>query len=182
MIEAINQRPTAFQYALAAPSTAPRADQDAVGTELDAGLTVTATEAGGESDTATDKSYASDSRSGATEQVEKRLVRERGYDEEIREFTYTLKQEPSGEVIFEIPTETARRISTFIDQLITLQEQEKAPEIEAATVPSLGTSSEETSPEVQEEASVEAAVDAQNAQRAAPQQTDPLRTAIQAAA
>lgn len=185
MIESVNQRPTPFQYALATPNPAPRADQEAVATELNAGLAVTATESGSESDTATDKGYGSDSRINAAEQTEKRLVRERGYDEEIREYTYTIKQEPGGEVIFEIPTEAARKISSFIDQLISLQEQEKLPEEQTAVAAGSADESPaatEASPEAQDKTSVEAAERIKAQTEAAPQQTDPVRTAVQAAA
>ncbi|WP_162265098.1 hypothetical protein [Polycladidibacter stylochi] len=124
-MEITGPRPTLTQNPLMADPTSAKQEQQQVKTELAAGQAVTALKENTATRASSEKSHPSDTRANNhnIKEEEVKLVREYRYDNEYRDMVYKLKSDPSGEVIFEIPSETSRRIRGYLDKLINLQEQ-----------------------------------------------------------
>ncbi|MTI19264.1 hypothetical protein E1162_18640 [Rhodobacteraceae bacterium RKSG542] len=160
-----SHRASLFQHALSPAASITKVDDDAVETELEKGLTVSSATDTDKANTASDKAFASDTRTGippqgSAESEEVRIIKERVRDDESGDMVYRLRTEPEGEVIFEVPTETVRKIRVFIDQLLNIQEagfldqkpdtaqSETPPEVIKAATPAETSSIEETRAEV----------------------------------
>ncbi len=126
-MEIVAQRPTLLHQSLTTQAAPVKSESEQIKTELSAARAVTASSESSENPTASDKSFQSDSRLGVqpskSGDEESRVVRGYDYDEETKEFIYSLKQEPEGEVIYELPSQTARRIRAFVDEVIQMQEK-----------------------------------------------------------
>lgn len=125
-MELVAQRPTLLHSALTSQPAPVKSETEQVATELDSAKAVTASSESTDNGSASEKSFKSDSRLATIERAvkteEKRIVRGYEYNEEEKQLIYALKEEPAGDIIFEIPSETARRIRAFADEVIQLQE------------------------------------------------------------
>ncbi|SDR37006.1 hypothetical protein [Pseudovibrio sp. Tun.PSC04-5.I4] len=128
-MEITAQRPTLLHQSLTSQVAPAKAETEQVQTELSGARAVTASAETTDNQTATNKPFKSDSRTGDPQKTEQatldqaRLVRQYNYDEDSKELIYSLTQEPEGDVIYELPSKTARRIRAFVDEVIQLQEK-----------------------------------------------------------
>ena len=125
-MELVVQRPTLLHNALNTQAAPVKSETEQVATELDSAKAVNASSESSDNRSASEKSYKSDSRltslASEVKAESKRIVRGYEYNEDEQQLIYALKEEPGGDVIFEIPSETARRIRAFADEVIQLQE------------------------------------------------------------
>ncbi|EEA96085.1 hypothetical protein [Pseudovibrio sp. JE062] len=126
-MEIVAQRPTLLHQALTTQAAPVKSDTEQVKTELAGAQAVTASSESSENSTASEKSYLSDSRLGIIpskpKDEESRVERGYNYDEESEELIYAMTQQPEGEVIYELPSKTARRIQAFLDEVLQAQEK-----------------------------------------------------------
>lgn len=126
-MEIVAQRPTLLHQALTTQPAPVKAEAEQVQTELSGAQAVTATSESGENQNASERTHASDSRIGALPEKssaeDTEVVRGYNYDDESEELIFSLTQQPEGDVIYELPSKTARQISAFIDQILQLQEK-----------------------------------------------------------
>ncbi|MES0870452.1 hypothetical protein [Pseudovibrio sp. SCP19] len=126
-MEIVAQRPTLLHQALTTQAAPVKSDTEQVKTELAGAQAVTASSESSENSTASEKSYLSDSRLGIIPSKpkgeESRVERGYNYDEESEELIYAMTQQPEGEVIYELPSKTARRIQAFLDEVLQAQEK-----------------------------------------------------------
>ncbi|WP_189436743.1 hypothetical protein [Pseudovibrio japonicus] len=126
-MEIVTQRPTLLHQSLTTQAAPVKSESVQVKTELSGAQAVTASSEAGNNPTASEKSYVSDSRLGIIpskpKEEESRVERGYNYDEESEELIYALTQQPEGEVIYELPSKTARRIRAFVDEVIQMQEK-----------------------------------------------------------
>jgi uncharacterized FlaG/YvyC family protein len=126
-MEIVTQRPTLLHQALTTQAAPVKSETEQVKTELSGAQAVTASSASEDNSTASEKSYLSDSRLGVIPSKPKddqsRIERGYNYDEESDELIYSMTQEPEGDVIYELPSKTARRIRAFLDEVLQAQEK-----------------------------------------------------------
>lgn len=128
-MEITTQRPTLLHQSLTSQVAPAKAETEQIQTELSGARAVTASAETTDNQTATNKPFKSDSRRGDQQVAEQarsdqaRIVRQYNYDEESKELVYSLTQEPEGDVIYELPSKTARRIRAFVDEVIQIQEK-----------------------------------------------------------
>ncbi|KZL14887.1 hypothetical protein ACQU0X_07855 [Pseudovibrio ascidiaceicola] len=126
-MEIVTQRPTLLHQALTTQAAPVKSETEQVKTELSGAQAVTASSESEDNSTASEKSYLSDSRLGVIpskpKEDQSRIERGYNYDEESDELIYSMTQEPEGDVIYELPSKTARRIRAFLDEVLQAQEK-----------------------------------------------------------
>lgn len=140
-MEIVTQRPTLLHQSLTTQAAPVKSESEQVKTELSGAQAVTASSESGNNPTASEKSYVSDSRLGLIpskpKEDESRVERGYNYDEDSEELIYAMTQQPQGDVIYELPSKTARRIRAFVDEVLQMQEKRnlggEAKEIDPAT-------------------------------------------------
>lgn len=126
-MEIVAQRPTLLHQSLMTQAAPVKSESAQVKTELSGAQAVTASSESSGNPTASEKSYVSDSRlgliPGKPKEEESRVERGYNYDEESEELVYSMTQQPEGDVIYELPSKTARRIRAFVDEVLQMQEK-----------------------------------------------------------
>ncbi len=126
-MEIVTQRPALLHQALTTQATPVKSETEQVRTELSGAQAVTASSESSGNPNASGKSYLSDSRLGVIpakpEDDQSRIKRGYMRDEESNGLIYSITQEPEGDVIYELPSQTARRIRAFLDEVLQAQEK-----------------------------------------------------------